>query len=70
MSYQEEQLYYTCMKFCEHFFRYMCKKNEYNNALRLGGDIEEREGRMRFEQRLLQDVFDSLKEAVDKVGVE
>lgn len=72
MSYNEEQLYYTCMNFCSTFFRYMMKKNEYETAKRLFSidSIDERESRMRYERRRLQDAFDNLKEAINKVGEE
>ena len=69
-SYNEEQLYYACMNFCKHFFRYMCKRNEYHNALRLGADFEEREAMMRQEQKPLQHAFEKLQEAIKIVGEE
>lgn len=69
MSFDEEQLYYACSNFCDAFFKYMCTKNENETGRRLTGRyIEEREIKLRFEQKRLQSAFDRLKEAVSKVG--
>ena len=71
MSYEEEQLFYACMGFCEAFFHYMAAKDKYNNYRRLTEeDNIEREQVMRMEHKRLLHKFENLKEKMDKVDGE
>ena len=71
MTVKDEQLYDACMNFCQTYFYFLLKKDEFENRKCFGCyDEYEVEQRMEFEKERLRSAFTRLYELVNEIDDE
>lgn len=69
MNSDEEELYYSCIRFCESFFHLICEKEKLRRSKEYF-NIDTRKRVVEFEEERLKSSFSRLCKAVDKIREE